>query len=126
MNILSSVLIPLLPNAKGEHDATARRDKAEQANLNALEFPNVVRALDLLEFLDVADLADIGEPFEQDVELAAIIRIQRIEEVAGGTGSIRERQRLDCEVRPLEFRRSGQSSVLLGPSVAFVSGLSVS
>lgn len=120
------MFVPLLSNAKGEHDATSRREKAEQANLKALEFPNVVRALDLLEFLDVADFAEIAEPFEQDVELPAITRSQRIEEVAGGTCSIRERQRLDCEVRPLEFRRSGQANVLFGPSEALVSGLSAS
>ncbi|HEX6808449.1 MAG TPA: hypothetical protein VF118_10705 [Gemmatimonadaceae bacterium] len=78
INILSSVRVPLLPNAKGEHDATSRREKAEQANLKALEFPDVVRALDLLEFLGVADLAETAEPFEQGVELATITRSQRI------------------------------------------------
>lgn len=50
INILSSMLVPLLPNAKGEHDATSRREKAEQSNLKAFEFPNVVRALDFLNF----------------------------------------------------------------------------
>ena len=82
----------------GEKNSAARDEETWDSNLEALEFEEVFRPLDLLKFLTAQRLREpLDKEGEQRLHLRRLTCIESVEEFFGRAGTIIAHHRLDSD-----------------------------